>query len=199
MLRGYNNGFMHTDGWGSTALFGSVTVGSTRTACSRNSVGESLQTPAVCPRAPHLSHLYTSPIDAPGGGGGSGWYPHFRCCQPNRCPLASTDAGAYVAADAGAAVGNYGLHPHAAAVASQSHSAASARGLHTAAAVAAVARRLHTAVAVAAAARRLQSSPLRYRPQNPHQRRGREDLPAVLQPLIPPPLTSDPPTPSSCG
>ena len=74
---------------------------------------------------------------------------HSRCCQPNKRPLVSGDAGVAVADDVGAATGNCCLHPHAAAVPHQGYSAAGPRGLHTAAAVADVARRLHAAAAAA--------------------------------------------------
>ena len=41
---------------------------------------------------------------------------HFRCYQPNQCPLSSADTGAATAADVGVAAGNSALYPHAVGV-----------------------------------------------------------------------------------
>ena len=51
-----------------------------------------------------------------------------RRCQTIQCFLASSDAGAAVAAAVDVGGGNNGLHPHAAAVSHQNHFSADARG-----------------------------------------------------------------------
>ena len=159
------------------ALPGDVSVGSTRTACLHKRVRCSAN-PGLCPRAPHLPHLYISSIDGPGAEGTPAYTTHFRCCQPNKCPLASTDAGADGATVEGAAAGNCRLHPHAAAVSHQSHSAAGVSDLRTGAAAVAVAWCLQTAANAANAAQRLHAAAAASEP--PPQQQGREHALTVL-------------------